>query len=68
MSDLMTSIGSHVSAIHRPDGVTTLTCPTPLGPESPYEITLDAHEGFPVVSQIALLLRRLDNSPLIDML
>ena len=30
-----------------------------------YEITLDAHEGFLVLSQIAVLLRRLDRSQLI---
>ncbi len=33
-----------------------------------YEITLDAHEGFLILSQIALLLRRLDRSQLFDTL
>ena len=33
-----------------------------------YEITLDAHEGFLMLSQIALLLRRLDLSQLFDTL
>ena len=33
-----------------------------------YEITLDAHEGFLMLSQIALLLRRLDLSQLYDTL
>jgi transposase len=31
-----------------------------------YEVTLDAHEGFLILSQIALLLRRLDGSQLFD--
>ncbi len=33
-----------------------------------YEITLDTHEGFLMLSQIALLLRRLDRSQLFDTL
>jgi transposase len=33
-----------------------------------YEVTLDAHAGFVVLSQIALLLRRLDRSQLFDTL
>jgi transposase len=33
-----------------------------------YEVTLDAHEGFLILSQIALLLRRLDCSQLFDTL
>jgi transposase len=33
-----------------------------------HEITLDAHEGFLMLSQIALLLRRLDRSQLFDTL
>ena len=33
-----------------------------------YEVTLDAHEGFLILSQIALLLRRLDRSQLFDTL
>jgi hypothetical protein len=33
-----------------------------------YEITLQAHEGFVYLSQIALLLRRLDRSQLFDTL
>ncbi|MBS4729841.1 transposase [Mycobacterium sp. SM1] len=33
-----------------------------------YETTLAAHEGFPYLSQIALLLRRLDRSQLLDTL
>ncbi len=33
-----------------------------------YEITLDAYEGFLILSQIALLLARLDRSQLFDTL
>ena len=33
-----------------------------------YEVTLTAHEGFLILSQIALLLRRLDRSQLFDTL
>jgi hypothetical protein len=33
-----------------------------------YEVTLDAHEGFLILSQIALLLRRLDRCQLFDTL
>jgi hypothetical protein len=33
-----------------------------------YEVTLDVHEGFVLLSQIALLLRRLDGSQLFDTL
>ena len=33
-----------------------------------YEVTLDAHQGFLILSQIALLLRRLDRSQLFDTL
>ncbi|MGB3285717.1 transposase [Mycolicibacter algericus] len=33
-----------------------------------YEVTLIAHEGFLILSQIALLLRRLDRSQLFDTL
>jgi hypothetical protein len=33
-----------------------------------YETTLTAHEGFLLLSQIALLLRRLDRSQLFDTL
>lgn len=33
-----------------------------------YEVTLDTHEGFLILSQIALLLRRLDRSQLFDTL
>lgn len=33
-----------------------------------YEFTLKAHEGFLVLSQIALLIRRLDRSQLFDTL
>src|SRR5262245_15023759 len=36
--------------------------------DRPYEITLQAREGFVYLSQIALLLRRLDRSELFDTL
>lgn len=37
-------------------------------PSRHYEVTLDAHEGFLVLSQIALLLQRLDRNQLFDTL
>ena len=40
----------------------------PPAPRPPSEVTLTAHEGFLILSQIALLLRRLDRSQLFDTL